>query len=161
MSGFKSFFRSSFLGEYIISLSHCIRCKIEPVLISDENAVKKYYKKKSGKNLDLSNPQSSSEKLNWYKLNDKNPLMAQCADKVAVRDYITEMNCEDCLNKLYGVYEKVQDIDFDSLPNQFVIKAAHGSHMNYIVTDKKSFDWKHARKMMNTWLHQDILFPEN
>lgn len=156
MSGLKKLLKSNFWGNYLISLSHCVRCKIEPALINDEKAVKKYYKKKTGKELDLSNPQTFSEKLNWYKLNDRNPLMAQCADKVTVRDYVAEKGYGDCLNEIYGVYDRVEDIDFDSLPNQFVIKAAHGSHMNYIVKDKKSFDWKHAKKMMKTWLHQDI-----
>lgn len=156
MSGLKKLLKSNFWGNYLISLSHCVRCKIEPALISDEKAVKKYYKKKAGKDLDLSNPQTFSEKLNWYKLNDRNPLMAQCADKVTVRDYVAEKGYGDCLNEIYGVYDKVEDIDLDSLPNQFVIKAAHGSHMNYIVKDKNSFDWKHAKKMMKTWLHQDI-----
>lgn len=154
--GIKSAIKKNFWGNYLISISHCVRCKIEPVLISDEKAVKKYYKKKSGKELDLNNPQTFSEKLNWYKLNDRNPLMAQCADKVAVREYVTEKGHADCLNEVYGVYDRVQDIDYDSLPNQFVIKAAHGSHMNYIVKDKSTFDWKHAKKMMKTWLHQDI-----
>lgn len=154
--GIKSAIKKNFWGNYLISISHCVRCKIEPALISDEKAVKKYYKKKSGKELNLNNPQTFSEKLNWYKLNDRNPLMAQCADKVAVREYVTEKGHADCLNEVYGVYDRVQDIDYDSLPNQFVIKAAHGSHMNYIVKDKSTFDWKHAKKMMKTWLHQDI-----
>lgn len=156
MGSFKDKIRNNFWGNYLISISHCVRCKIEPALISDEKAVKKYYKKKSGKELNLNNPQTFSEKLNWYKLNDRNPLMAQCADKVAVREYVTEKGYADCLNEVYGVYDRVQDIDYDSLPNRFVIKAAHGSHMNYIVKDKKTFDWKHAKKMMKTWLHQDI-----
>lgn len=156
MGSFKDKIRNNFWGNYLISISHCVRCKIEPALISDEKAVKKYYKKKAGKELDLNNPQTFSEKLNWYKLNDRNPLMAQCADKVAVREYVTEKGYADCLNEVYGVYDRVQDIDYDSLPNRFVIKAAHGSHMNYIVKDKSTFDWKHAKKMMKTWLHQDI-----
>lgn len=156
MGSFKDKIRNNFWGEYLISISHCIRCKVEPALISDEKAVKKYYKKKSGKELDLNNPQTFSEKLNWYKLNDRNPLMAKCADKVAVHEYVTEKGYADCLNEVYGIYDRVQDIDYDSLPNQFVIKAAHGSHMNYIVKDKNTFDWKHAKKMMKTWLHQDI-----
>lgn len=154
--GIKQKIKKSFWGEYLISLYHCAMCRIMPKLIDDEKAVKKFYKKKCGKELDLDNPKTFSEKINWYKLNDKNPLMAKCADKVAVREYIKGKGYSDCLNEVYGVYDRVEDIDFDSLPNQFVIKAAHGSHMNYIVKDKKSFDWKRAKKMMKTWLKQDI-----
>ena len=98
--GIKSAIKKNFWGNYLISISHCVRCKIEPALISDEKAVKKYYKKKSGKELNLNNPQTFSEKLNWYKLNDRNPLMAQCADKVAVREYVTEKGYADCLNEV-------------------------------------------------------------
>lgn len=152
----KATIKKSFWGEYSISIYHSMMCKILPKLVSDEKAVKKLYKKKSGKKLDLLNPRTFAEKINWYKLNDKNPLMEQCADKVAVRDYIIEKGYGDCLNKVYGVYDRVEDIDIDRLPNQFVIKAAHGSHMNYIVKDKSSFDWKHAKKMMKSWLKQDI-----
>ena len=82
--------------------------------------------------------------------------MVKCADKIAVRDYIIEKGYSDYLNEVYGIYDSVEDIDYDSLPSQFVIKAAHGSHMIYIVKDKDVFDWKHAKKMMKTWLHQDI-----
>lgn len=154
--GIKQTIKKSFWGEYLISLYHCAMCRIMPKLINDEKAVKKFYKKKCGKDLNLTNPKTFSEKINWYKLNDRNPLMEKCADKVAVREYIKEKGYSDCLNEVYGVYDKVEDIDIDSLPNQFVIKAAHGSHMNYIVKDKASFDWKHAKKMMRTWLKQDI-----
>ena len=154
--GIKQTIKKSFWGEYLISLYHCAMCKVMPKLINDEKAVKRFYKKKSGKELDLSNPQTFSEKINWYKLNDKNPLMEKCADKVAVRDYIIEKGYADCLNEVYGVYDRVEDINIDELPNQFVIKAAHGSHMIYIVKDKETFDWKRAKKMMKTWLKQDI-----
>ena len=156
MSGFKDTIRKSFWGNYSISIYHCVMCKIAPILISDEKAVKRFYKKKTGKELDLSNPRTLSEKMNWYKLNGRLSLMAQCADKVEVRDYIKEKGYGDCLNEVYGVYDRVKDINFDALPNQFVIKAAHGSHMNFIVKDKETFDWKHAKRMMKSWLQQDI-----
>jgi len=156
MSKIKKIIKQSFWGNYLISCYHCVMCKVMPALLSDEKAVKRYYKKRFGKELDLNNPETFSEKINWYKLNSNDPLMAQCADKVAVRDYVISKGFGDCLNEVYGVYDNVDDIDIDKLPNQFVIKAAHGSHMNYIVKDKNSFDFKHAKKMMKSWLHQDI-----
>ena len=154
--GFKSALKKTFWGRYLISISHCVRCRIEPALMNDEKAVRRYYKRKSGNNLELNNPQTFCEKLNWYKLNARDPLMQKCADKVAVREYILEKGYAECLNTVYGIYDRVEDIDINSLPDQFVIKAAHGSHMNYIVKDKNSFDWKRAKRMMKTWLHQDI-----
>lgn len=156
MTGFKSKIRSTFLGNYLISCYHCVTCKVVPFLISDEKAVKKYYKKHFGKDLNLNNPQSFSEKINWYKLNSHDPLMIKCADKIAVRDYVKEKGYANNLNEVYGVYSKVSEISPEELPEQFVIKASHGSHMNYIVKDKNNFDWKKAKKMMKTWLRQDI-----
>jgi len=154
--GIKSTIKNSFWGEYLISVYHIAMCKIMPAIVSDEKAVKKYYKKKFGKELDLSNPQTFAEKTNWYKLNDKNPLMEKCADKVSARDYVSEKGFDDYLNECYGVYDSVDDIKYEALPDSFVIKAAHGSHMCYIVKDKSIFNWKQAKKMMKTWLHQDI-----
>lgn len=148
--------RSVWLGKYLISELHCVESKLVPVLIDDETAVKRYYKNCTGKELNLANPQTFSEKLNWYKLNDRQPLMQQCADKYAVREYVTSKGYGDCLNELYGVYDKVSDIDMDKLPEQFVLKAAHGSHMNIIVKDKKAVNWRQEKMMMRSWLRQNI-----
>ncbi len=154
--GIKSSIKKNFWGEYAISVYHSVLCSIIPKLVSDEKAIKKYYKKQFGKELNLADPQTFAEKLNWYKLYDRDPLMVKCADKVAVRDFIIEKGYGECLNEVFGVYDRVEDIDYDSLPDQFVIKAAHGSHMLYIVKDKSAFDWEHAKIMMKTWLNQDI-----
>lgn len=152
----KDAIRHTFIGQFLISCLHIVECKLMPKLMDDETAVKKMFREKAGYELDLSNPQTFSEKLNWYKLNDRNPLMAKCADKIAVREYITEKGYGDMLNEIYGVYDRVSDIDIDALPEQFVLKAAHGSHMNVIVTDKKAVNWTQQKLLMRTWLKQDI-----
>lgn len=143
--------------KYMISVYHCLRSKIDPILIPDEKAVVKYYKNRTGGKLpDLENPVTFSEKQQWYKLNDKNSLKAVCADKYTVRDYINKLGYGHLLNEMLAVYEKPSEIDWDSLPEKFVIKASHGSGFNLIVTDKKKvnkFAWKH---IMNSWLHQNI-----
>ena len=148
--------RNNYLGAYCISLLHCVESAIMPIIINDEKAILRDYRKKSGKSLDLNNPKTFSEKNNWYKLNDHNPLMEQCADKVEVRAYVKAMGYEDSLNELIGVYDKVTEINSDELPDQFVLKAAHGSHMNYIVNDKTTFNFRQAKTMLKTWLHQNI-----
>lgn len=152
----KNKIRNNFLGAYCISLLHCVESVIVPKFINDEEAVLKDYKKISGKVLNLNNPKTFSEKNNWYKLNDRNPLMQQCADKVEVRSYVKSKGYEDSLNELIGVYDKVSAIDFSSLPDRFVMKASHGSHMNYIVDNKSTFNFSRAKKMVRTWLHQNI-----
>lgn len=154
--GIKKIIKSCFLGEYTVSLYHIVMSRVSPRFLSDEKAVKKFYKKWFGQEINLEAPATFAEKTNWYKLNARNPLMVKCADKVSVREYVAQKGYGYTLNTVYGVYDKVEDIDFDSLPNQFVIKAAHGSHMNYIVKDKSTFDWKHAKLMMKSWLRQDI-----
>ena len=153
---FKEKIRSDFIGEVLIYKYHDIQGKILPKFISDEKAIKKYYKSGTGKTLDLENPLTFCEKLNWYKLNDRNPLMTKCADKVGVREYVKENGYENCLNEIYGVYSDVNDIDVFNLPKKFVIKAAHGTHMQIIVTDKEKLNWKKAKIQIRNWLKQDI-----
>ena len=153
---FKKTLKKSFWGKYAISQYHCVLSWLLPRIISDEKAVKRYYKKASGRELDLENPKTFSEKTNWLKLNARMPLMQKCADKYDVREYIAEKGYADCLNEIYGVYYKVKDIHPEDLPDRFVLKAAHGSHMNIIVKDKSKVNWRQAKMMMNSWLHQDI-----
>lgn len=150
-------FKKSNFGQYLISQYHVITSFLYPRLVSDKKAVIRYYKKKSGgKIVDLENPKKFSEKLQWYKLNAKNPLMQVCADKVAVRKYLEDLGYGYLLNDIYGVYSSVKEIDFNALPEQFVIKAAHGSGQNIIVADKSKLNVKHAKRMLKSWLNQDI-----
>ncbi len=152
----KSIKRSRFVVN-MIHRYHIILCKIKPLLVNDEKAVKEYYRKKSGGlTVDLSNPVTFSEKQQWYKLYSKNPLMSQCADKHDVRQYIIDCGYEELLNEQYGVYEAVKDIPIESLPERFVLKAAHASGWNLIVRDKSGMNWKQEKKTMKLWLKQDI-----
>ncbi len=128
-----------------------------PRILSDRKAVISYYKKKSGgKIANLENPRLFSEKLQWYKLNHRDPLMQRVANKYTVRDYISETGYGCLLNDLIGVYTDVGQIDFDKLPNQFVLKGTHGSGFNIIVKDKSRLNRRHAKMMMRSWLNQHI-----
>lgn len=136
---------------------HILLCKIKPLLVNDEKAVKEYYRQKSGGlTVDLSNPVTFSEKQQWYKLYSNDPLMAQCADKHDVRQYIIDCGYQELLNDQYGVYESVKDIPIEKLPDCFVLKAAHASGWNLIVRDKSKVNWKREKKTMKLWLKQDI-----
>lgn len=142
---------------YGISLYHCGMSWLMPRILSDRKAVISYYKKKSGgKIANLENPRLFSEKLQWYKLNHRNPLMQRVANKYTVRDYISETGYGCLLNDLIGVYTDVGQIDFDKLPNQFVLKGTHGSGFNIIVKDKSRLNRRHAKMMMRSWLNQHI-----
>jgi len=154
---FKKSLRSNFYVKYVISLYHCVMSWLIPRLVSDETAVKKYYRKRSGgQELDLNNPQTFSQKQQWYKINIKDPLMQQCADKYAVRKYIEYQGYSYLLNDLLGVYTDANEIDLSVLPDRFVIKAAHGSGFNIIVKDKTRLNWRQTKLMLNSWLHQNI-----
>lgn len=154
--GLKEKIKSNFWGDYAVSQYHAIMSWLMPKVISDEKAIKSYYKKFAGEELDLSNPQTFSQKQQWYKLNAKLPLMQKCADKYAVREYINGCGYEYLLNDLLGCYDDPNDIELDSLPNQFVIKASHGSGFNVIVKDKSKLNWTQTRIMLKSWLHQNI-----
>ena len=104
----------------------------------------------------LRDPQTFNSKLIWLNLYDRNPEYAAFVDKYEVREYITKRIGEKYLNELYGVYERVEDIDFESLPNEFVLKATHGSGWIIICDDKTRFDIGRAKKQMQSWLNKNF-----
>ena len=103
-------------------------------------ALKEWYFDATGETLNLDNPQTCNEKIQWLKLYDSTPLKSRLADKFAVRSWIKEKIGEQYLVPLLGVWDRFDDIDFDSLPQKFVLKCNHGSGYNIIVTDKSKFD---------------------
>ena len=111
------------------------------------------YLMKFKKPIRLKNPKTLDEKIQWLKFNTyyKNPLITQCADKYAVREYVEKCGCGEILNELYGAYDRVEDIPWDSLPNQFVIKWNFGCGQNLIVFDKAKLDIEDAKRKLNDW----------
>ncbi len=156
MKNFKKHLRSNPWTLFAIHAYHAIVCKLSHTFIADEKAVRRYFKRVSGRELDLDNLQTFSEKLQWLKLNDKDPLKEQCADKYDVRQYVESCGYGHLLNDVYGVWSRVGDIDIDALPGQFVLKGAHGSGFNLIVKDKKAINWTAWKLVMRSWLRQDI-----
>ena len=148
--------RRPFWLSYGISLYHCCMCWLMPKIKSDRQAVIDYYKKKSGRVIDPDKPVKFSEKLQWYKLSHRDPLMQTVANKYDVRQYLESIGYGHLLNDIYGVYTNVNDIDFDALPKQFVLKGTHGSGFNIIVRDKSKLNIRQAKMMMRSWLHQHI-----
>lgn len=85
-------------------------------------------------------PQNLNEKINYLAFNTDTNLWTKCADKYRMREYIKERNCEELLVTLYGKYENASDIDFEALPNKFVLKPNHGYGNVIIVKDKTSIN---------------------
>ena len=96
--------------------------------------------------IDLQHPRTLNEKILYLSLKTDTSQWSTCADKYAVRKYVEECGCGDTLVKLYGVWDKAEDIDFDALPQQFVMKGNHGSGDVVIVTDKEQLDRKTVTK---------------
>lgn len=106
--------------------------------------------------LRLNPPVDFNEKIQWLKLHYHNPLLRTCADKYAVREFVRQRIGEKYLNRCLGVYSSADEIDFDSLPNRFALKATLGSSWNIICTDKSKLDWAAAKREMERWLKTDF-----
>ena len=114
--------------------------------------LKKWYKLKTCEDLNLDDPQTFNEKIQWLKLYDSTPLKTRLADKYLVRDWIIEKIGDEYLVPLLGVWDKFDDIDFDALPNQFALKCNHGSNMNVIVKDKSLMDINKTKEKFDSWM---------
>lgn len=123
-----------------------------------EEELKLWFERVTKSPLNLDNPQTYNEKIQWLKLYDSTPLKTRLADKYLVREWITEQIGSQYLVPLLGVWDDFDDIDFDKLPNQFVLKANHGSGWNYIVKDKSKMDLAEARGKFNIWMHKNFAF---
>ena len=125
-------------------------------LISDEKYIKNQYKSRTKKVLNLENPSLYNEKVQHYKLNYHDMRLKQLVDKYAVRDYVTEKIGENYLTKLYGVYDSVDDIPFDKLPQRFVMKLTNGSGYNYICEKKTDKEIKKIKNRFKKWMKLDF-----
>ena len=135
--------------------SRSLRLKILRVLsfVPDKTMIKLQYRIKTGRKLDLKNPKRFTEKIQWYKLYYKNPKMIICVDKYDVREYVKSKGLEDILIPCYGVYDSIDQINWDDLPNQFVMKDTLGGGGNsvLIVKDKKMADIEQLKLCGEEW----------
>ncbi len=112
---------------------------------------------KTGHRLNLKNPKTFNEKLQWIKLFDRNERKPQCVDKYTVRNFIKERGCGEILNSLLWQGFDPKDIPFDNLPEKFVIKVTHGQGMNIICKNKAALDKKKTVKILKKWLRTKYL----
>ena len=124
--------------------------------VNPVKASKKQYRGNFGRELDFSNPDTLNAKLMYLKHMKywNNPKVAMGADKYAVREYIVSKGCPEILNTLYGAWDRAEDVEWDKLPNKFVIKCNHGSGYNMLCTDKSKFDTKKAAKTLKKWMSE-------
>lgn len=124
-------------------------------LMPDEAYLKLIYRCEMGRKLNLTSPNTYNEKLQWLKLKDRRPEYKTYADKYAVREYLRQTVGEDYLIPLIAVYDRVDEIEWDALPAQFVLKCTHASGTNIICTDKNRLDIETAKRQLNRWMQRD------
>lgn len=123
--------------------------------ISDKTYLKLLYETRIGKKLNLKNPITFDEKLQWLKLYDRKDEYTVWADKYEVRNYVAEKLGEQYLIPLLGVWNPADELKLDDLPEQFVLKCTHDSASVCICTNKKNFDWNAAMDKLQKSLNQN------
>lgn len=123
---------------------------------SDEKYIKKIFKLRVGMELNLDNPRTFNEKIQWLKLYDRKPEYTQMVDKYAVKEYVANIIGEEYIIPTLGVWDNVEDIDFDKLPNQFVLKCTHDSGGIVICSDKTKLNLKAAKAKLMRGLKKNF-----
>ncbi|GHH99564.1 ATP-grasp fold amidoligase family protein [Neobacillus kokaensis] len=127
--------------------------KNEEKYFSDKiNRLKTRFKRHHHYELNLANPRTFSEKIQWTKLYGRLERFSKYADKYEVRQYVQEKIGKQYLIPFIGVYDRVDEIDWNTLPESFVMKANHAWRTNIIVKDKTKIDWKEKKLQMENWL---------
>ncbi|ADL33460.1 glycosyl transferase [Butyrivibrio proteoclasticus B316] len=124
--------------------------------MDDEKYLRYRYRCLMRKKLSLERPRSFNEKIQWLKLYDRKPIYNSMVDKYEAKNYVGDLIGEQYIIPTYGVWNNFDEIDFDSLPDQFVIKCTHDSGGIVIVRDKNKFDKEHAKKVIERALNKDF-----
>lgn len=119
------------------------------------------YENKIGHPLNWASLNTYTEKMQWEKLYHKDPIKTVLADKYAVRDWVKTKLGEEYLIPIYGVWNSFDEIDFDQLPNQFVLKTNHGSGSVVIVKDKSKMPYRQIKRKFDDWMDMDFAYTTN
>ena len=130
-----------------------------PLFPDDRRYLKMLYRLKVGEPLDLENPRSYTAQIQWLKLNYRNPSLSLYIDKYEVKKTVAELIGPQYVIPTLGIWEKVDEIDFDRLPDQFVLKGTHDSKSVVICRDKSRFDIDSARKKLQHSLSRNSYPP--
>lgn len=139
-------FYHMFYGWYLIFLY-----RLSPVLLA-----KHRYRKIVGRSPNLKNPETFDEKLLWLMLYHRDPLKTHCGDKYTMRSYVQQHGWGHVLPGLLAVYESSREIDFDALPEKFVLKCTRGCNFNIICKDKAALDRTETRRKLDAWTATDV-----
>ena len=153
------------LFSYLVNPKKCLNyikyCRLHSEYgkkMADEKYIKEMFKLNLGYELDLDNPKTFNEKLQWLKLYDHNPQYVDMVDKYLSKQFVASRIGEEYVVPLYGVWEKFEEIDFDKLPNQFVLKTTHDCGGVVVCKDKENFDKKKAQEFLETHLKNEYFY---
>lgn len=137
--------------------------------VSQRHAIELQWKNYMDYPLDLENPKTFCEKLNWLKLHDHNPLYHKLVDKYEVKNYVAKIIGDQYVVKTYGIWDNVDEIEFDKLPQKFVLKCTHNSMYPVICYDKSTLYYEEAKrairesikaknyyKKFNEWVYKSV-----
>lgn len=141
-------YRDTYLFKLTKEIIRRCQCRIHP-----EREVDRWYYSAFHKHWNDKNPQDLIEKIWWMELNTDTSVWSLCTDKYRVREYIGKLGLLDYMPKLYGHWDRVKDIDFDTLPNSFVIKSNNGCATVEVVKDKSAINLRKLKIKLWEWLH--------
>lgn len=124
--------------------------------LPDKVYIQLYYRLRTGRKLNMKNPTTFNEKIQWMKFNYRFPLQSVVSDKLLVRDYVKEKIGKEYLIPLLGKWKKFDEIDFDTLPDQFVLKCNHDSGGLVVCRDKSALDYKKAKNKIEKSLKSNF-----
>ena len=127
-------------------------------LFSDKESIKLMYRLLMKKKLNLKEPKTFNEKLNWIKLYYRKPIMTTMVDKYEVKKYVSNIIGSERVIPSIAIFDKWDDVDFDRLEAPFVMKTTHSSGVIAVVKDKETFDYKKTKKKFNKSLKQNYFF---
>lgn len=127
-------------------------CHRQAIIKNPQKEANRCFRMYFDRDIDWENPKGLIDKTYWMLLHTDTSEWTRCADKYLVRDYLKECSLEHLLVPLFGKWDNADDIDFDALPNQFVIKTNHSCGTNIVVTNKNTIDIEASRKKLKEWL---------
>ncbi len=145
---FKYFFDKNY--RFLVNANHGLYN-----YMSDKKYLKRKFYAQNKVKLNLDNPLTFNDKLNWLKLYDRNDEYIKMVNKYTAKQWISDRIGDKYIIPTIGVWEKVSDINFDELPQQFVIKCTHASGANIICTNKSKLDIRKLKKKLNKWMRKN------
>ena len=128
--------------------------RIYYALHTHKQIASKIYYKRFGKKINWHDPQDINEKINWLKFYSNTSVWTQLADKYKVRDYVQQCGLEEILIPIYGIWDNAKEINFDDLPETFVLKTNHGSGEIIVCKNKSELDYEKTKHSLDEWMSE-------